>query len=69
MRILATLIPQTAGIVTWNGKDIRKEGQTIRQVLGYLPQEFGLYEEFNAREFLRYLAAMKGLQIRSHGGA
>ena len=61
MRILATLIPQTAGIVTWNGKDIRKEGQTIRQVLGYLPQEFGLYEEFNAREFLRYLAAMKGL--------
>ena len=61
MRILATLIPQTSGIVTWNGRDIRKEGQAIRQVLGYLPQEFGLYEEFNAREFLRYLAAMKGL--------
>ena len=61
MRILATLIPQTAGNVKLNGKDIRKDGQTIRQVLGYLPQEFGLYEEFSARDFLRYLAAMKGL--------
>ncbi len=61
MRILATLIPQSAGTVTWNGKDIRKNAQAIRQVLGYLPQEFGLYEEFSARDFLRYLAAMKGL--------
>ena len=61
MRILATLIPQSAGTVTWNGKDIRKDAQAIRQVLGYLPQEFGLYEEFSARDFLRYLATMKGL--------
>lgn len=61
MRILATLIPQTAGKVTWNGKDIREDAQAVRQALGYLPQEFGLYEEFSARQFLRYLAAMKGL--------
>jgi ABC-2 type transport system ATP-binding protein len=61
MRILVTLIPPTAGKITWNGKDIRRDAQAIRQVLGYLPQEFGLYEEFSAREFLRYLAAMKGL--------
>jgi ABC-2 type transport system ATP-binding protein len=61
MRILATLIPQTAGTVTWNGMDIRIHAQELRQVLGYLPQEFGLYEEFSARQILRYLAAMKGL--------
>ncbi len=61
MRILATLIPQTAGKVTWNGKDIRQDSQALRRVLGYLPQEFGLYEEFSARQILRYLGAMKGL--------
>jgi ABC-2 type transport system ATP-binding protein len=61
MRIIATLIPQTSGTVTWDGKDTRFDGQAIRQVLGYLPQEFGLYLEFDARQFLRYLAAMKGL--------
>jgi len=61
MRIIATLIPQTKGKVMWKGKDIREDAQAIRQVLGYLPQEFGLYEEFSARQFLRYLAAMKGL--------
>ncbi len=61
MRILATLIPASAGTVTWAGMDIRKHAQSLRQVLGYLPQEFGLYEEFTARQILRYLAAMKGL--------
>ena len=35
--------------------------QALRQVLGYLPQEFGIYPEFTGRQFLRYLAAMKGL--------
>ncbi len=61
MRILATLIPPTTGQVTWNGQDIRAHAQGLRRVLGYLPQEFGLYEEFTARQLLRYLAAMKGL--------
>lgn len=61
MRIVATLIPQSRGSVTWNGLDTRSAGQHIRRVLGYLPQEFGVYGEFSARQFLRYLAAMKGL--------
>ena len=61
MRIIATLIPQTVGTVTWNGWDTRTRAQQIRRALGYLPQEFGLYLEFTARQILRYLAAMKGL--------
>jgi ABC-2 type transport system ATP-binding protein len=61
MRILATLIPPTSGAVTWNGLDTRRQPEAIRRVLGYLPQEFGLYEEFTARQILRYLGAMKGL--------
>ena len=64
MRILATLIPQTEGSVTWNGLDTRRQAEAIRRVLGYLPQEFGLYEEFSARQILRYLGAMKGLPDR-----
>ncbi len=61
MRIVATLLEPTQGLVKWNGQDTRAHGGALRQVLGYLPQEFGIYPEFSGRQFLRYLAAMKGL--------
>src|SRR5258707_12201131 len=61
MRMIATLLEATEGIIHWNGQDIRTHGQALRQVLGYLPQDFGIYPEFTGRQFLRYLAAMKGL--------
>ena len=61
MRMIATLLEPTEGTIRWNGQDIRAHGEALRQVLGYLPQEFGIYREFSGRQFLRYLAAMKGL--------
>lgn len=61
MRMIATLLDPTEGTISWNGQDIRTHGEALRQVLGYLPQEFGIYREFTGRQFLRYLAAMKGL--------
>jgi len=61
MRMIATLLEPSAGTIRWNGQDIRTHGQALRQVLGYLPQDFGIYPEFTGRQFLRYLAAMKGL--------
>jgi ABC-type multidrug transport system ATPase subunit len=61
MRMIATLLDPTEGTIRWNGQDIRAHGQALRQVLGYLPQDFGIYREFSGRQFLRYLAAMKGL--------
>src|SRR5258708_19661958 len=61
MRMIATLLSPTEGTIRWNGQDIRTHGQALRQVLGYLPQDFGIYPEFTGRQFLRYLAAMKGL--------
>ncbi|HEY7127514.1 MAG TPA: ABC transporter ATP-binding protein [Ktedonobacterales bacterium] len=61
MRMIATLLEPTEGTIRWNGQDIRTHGDALRQVLGYLPQEFGIYREFSGRQFLRYLAAMKGL--------
>jgi ABC-type multidrug transport system ATPase subunit len=59
--MIATLLEPTEGTIRWNGQDIRTHGQALRQVLGYLPQDFGIYPEFTGRQFLRYLAAMKGL--------
>jgi len=61
MRMIATLLPPTQGTIRWNGQDTSRHGAALRQVLGYLPQEFGIYPEFTGRQFLRYLAAMKGL--------
>jgi ABC-2 type transport system ATP-binding protein len=61
MRMVATLLEASEGSIYWNGQNIRTHGAELRQVLGYLPQEFGLYPEFSGRQFLRYLAAMKGL--------
>jgi len=61
MRMIATLLDPTEGTVRWNGQDVRSDGEALRRVLGYLPQDFGIYPEFTGRQFLRYLAAMKGL--------
>ena len=61
MRILATVTEPTDGTVTWDGTDIRRHPDTIRQVLGYLPQDFGVYPNLSAIEFLEYIAAIKGL--------
>ena len=65
MRILATITDKTGGAVTWNGVDIAKHPDNLRQVLGYLPQDFGVYPNLNALEFLEYMAAIKGLDGKS----
>ena len=61
MRILATITRPSAGRVTWNGADIVADPDVLRRVLGYLPQDFGVYPNLSAVEFLEYLAAVKGL--------
>ena len=60
MRILATLAKPTSGRVLWNGADIARSPDALRVELGYLPQDFGVYQALSAREFLAYLAAVKG---------
>jgi ABC-2 type transport system ATP-binding protein len=65
MRILATITKPTEGRVTWNEIDIREKPNAIREVLGYLPQDFGIYPNLNAVEFLEYMAAIKGLDGRT----
>ncbi|MGP8173309.1 MAG: ABC transporter ATP-binding protein [Terracidiphilus sp.] len=61
MSILATITKATEGRVLWNGADVAANPDSLRSVLGYLPQDFGVYPNLNAVEFLQYLAAVKGL--------
>jgi len=61
MSILATITRATEGRVSWNGVDLASNPDSLRATLGYLPQDFGVYPNLNAVEFLEYLAAVKGL--------
>ncbi len=65
MRMLATITRPTEGKISWNGQDIRTHPDPLRMVLGYLPQDFGVYPNLNALEFLEYMAAIKGLDARA----
>ena len=65
MSILATITRATAGRVVWNGADLATDADALRSTLGYLPQDFGVYPNLNAVEFLEYLAAVKGLDAAS----
>jgi len=64
MRILATLQKQTFGDVSIYGYDLFKHRKHIRKLLGYLPQEFGVYPNLDAEEFLDYIARLNGLTDR-----
>lgn len=61
MKIIATISKPTQGMLFLDGEDIVKNPDLIRKVLGYLPQDFGVYPNLNAYEFLEYIAAMKGV--------
>ena len=65
MRILATITKPTGGTITWKGTNIVSSPNSVRAVLGYLPQDFGVYPNLNAVEFLEYLAAAKGLDRKT----
>ncbi|HTD98938.1 MAG TPA: ABC transporter ATP-binding protein [Mucilaginibacter sp.] len=61
MKIIATISKPTKGTLLLDGEDIVKNPDSIRKILGYLPQDFGVYPNLNAYEFLEYIAAMKGV--------
>lgn len=59
MRMICGILKPTGGTITFDGTDVSEE--EYRSVLGYLPQDFGYYPEFNATDFLLYIAALKGI--------
>ena len=60
MRILCGILIPDSGTVTCDGMDV--ETEEYREMLGYLPQEFGYYPEFSGRDFLLYMSAVKGMR-------
>lgn len=61
MRVMADLLVPSTGRVLLDGQDISVMGAAFRKKLGYLPQDFGVYPNFTAEQFLLYIARLKGL--------
>ena len=62
MRMLCTLLTPTSGTITWDGQDIFSLGSAYRNLLGYLPQDFGYYPDSSVQDYLLYIASIKGLR-------
>jgi ABC-2 type transport system ATP-binding protein len=65
MQMLATVTRPTAGRIFFNGADVVAKPDPLRHRLGYLPQDFGVYENLTAQEFLGYFAALKGVRSKA----
>ena len=65
MRTVATLQDPDSGTIFLDGMDVLKEKDAVRKLLGYLPQEFGVYPKLSALDLLNHLAVLKGVTARS----
>ncbi|KOO42705.1 ABC transporter ATP-binding protein [Priestia koreensis] len=61
IKMLVTLIQPTNGQILYNGKPIEVLGESYRELIGYLPQQFGYYKHYTPAKYLTYLAALKGM--------
>ena len=61
IRLICGIEQANTGTITYGGKDISELDEKYRELLGYVPQKTGFYEDFTAQEFLEYMALMKGL--------
>ena len=61
MRMIAGIMEPSSGEIRYNGLPIKELKESYRDIFGYLPQEFGFYPEFAVKDYLEYVAALKGL--------
>lgn len=61
MRMICGILKPTSGNIRLNGRAMQDLGEQYYTHLGYMPQDFGFYPDFTAREFMHYMAAVKGL--------
>ncbi len=61
MRMICSVLEATSGEVFFDGQNVIDMGADYRNILGYLPQDFGYYPDYTAMEFLRYISALKGI--------
>lgn len=62
MRMICTLLRPTTGKIICDGKEIISMDGEYRKILGYLPQDFGYYPEFSVKDYLLYIASIKGIR-------
>lgn len=62
MRMVCNILKPTSGRILYDGEDINRLEDNYRNLLGYLPQDFGYYPDFTAKEYLEFIAAVKGLE-------
>lgn len=62
MRMICNILKPTSGRIFYDGAEIERLGDNYRSLLGYLPQDFGYYPDFTAKEYLDFIAAIKGLE-------
>ncbi|WP_078555177.1 ABC transporter ATP-binding protein [Bacillus alkalicellulosilyticus] len=65
IKMMTTLIFPSEGEILYQGQEINKLGEDYREVLGYLPQQFGFYKHYSPNKYLSYLAALKGLDRKT----
>lgn len=65
MKQIVTVTSPTSGKILYNGKDIKGLDDEYRAVVGYLPQDFDAYKNFKAKDFLMYMAALKGMDKKT----
>ncbi len=61
MNIITGNLEPTEGTIKWEGKEVKELGSNYRSLLGYAPQQQGMYETFSGRRFLSYMATLKGI--------
>lgn len=61
MKMIVDILTPSSGKILLDGKNIEKLGENYRDLLGYMPQDIGVYKNFSAKKYLKYIAALKGI--------
>lgn len=64
MRMIADILNPTSGTISYDGKDIHMMGEAYRTRFGFLPQDFGFFQDFTVKDYLEYVAALKDVPAR-----
>lgn len=68
MRMITDIMSPTSGVIKYNGQNIKTLGKLYREILGFLPQEFGCSNDFSVVDYLEYVAAYKGIEKKLQQG-
>lgn len=64
MRMIADIMKPTSGKILYDGMNISTMGEEYRNLLGFLPQDFGFFNDFTIKDYLEYVAALKDVPVR-----